>query len=253
MRLAGATDFFRTALRANVNHALYIALDQMTADRAMDTSVDDGDPTLGRESGIMEIVEREASPVAGAVEPEKTRDDDIEIDTELERPGALKPPRVASPKLQAGSPHVAIVDDVVVEDDSIELTDDEIESSDPLPARPSLPSPSSAGVLRSRPPIRPSVRPRAPNSNSLLPPPQRPSLAAPGFGPTSNFPGSSRLDCRRSSRRRSRRNRRSSRRRRQSSQAELAEGGVAAGVSRCRHTRPDGCSPAARSRSTSAN
>ncbi len=157
----------------------------------MDTSVDDGDPTLGRESGIMEIVEREASPVTGAVEPEKTRDDDIEIDTALERAAVLKPPRFESPQLQAGSPHVEIVDEIVVEDDSIEVADDEIESADPVPARPTQPSPPSAGVQRSRPPMRPSARPRATHSNSALPPP-RPSWEAPGFGPTSNYPSASR-------------------------------------------------------------
>jgi predicted flap endonuclease-1-like 5' DNA nuclease len=132
----------------------------MMANGSIDELVDDGGPTQSRESGIVEVVKREARPVTGAEEPEKTQADGIEVEAEI-----------------------------VLDDGAIEVLDDEIEVAAELPARPTLPSPpSSPGVIRSRPPIRPSGRPRPPSSNSALPPPR----ALTGSEPASGRPPSSR-------------------------------------------------------------
>jgi predicted flap endonuclease-1-like 5' DNA nuclease len=152
----------------------------MTAKRVMNTGVDDSDRRLDRESGIVQIAKREASPVIGAVEPPKDRDDDIEIDTALDNEGASISHVVATP-----SPAVA---GAASEDDAIEVTDEEIESSEVLPSRPSQPGPASVAGLRSRPPARPVQRSRPPSLGSSLPPPRSSSA---GQLPASSRPASS--------------------------------------------------------------
>jgi predicted flap endonuclease-1-like 5' DNA nuclease/uncharacterized coiled-coil protein SlyX len=113
-------------------------------------------------------VAREASPVASAVESGTNRDEDIEITTE----------------------HGDHAKTSGVDDDTIEVSDDEIETAEPSTYRPSMPSlssyelhssnGSSPPLLRSRPPARPSSRPRPPSGSSLPPPrSSRPS----GFDP----------------------------------------------------------------------
>ncbi len=106
--------------------------------------------------------EREASPVASAMQLGKDQDDEIEITTDgAEHPLSL---------------HAA------GDEDAIEVSDEEIESADPAVARATQPSPSSSfDVARSRPPIRPSLRPRSP-SNLPLPPPRSGSLPPSGRG-----------------------------------------------------------------------
>jgi predicted flap endonuclease-1-like 5' DNA nuclease len=136
----------------------------MTAKRVMNTGVDDSDRRLDRESGIVQIAKREASPVIGAVEPPKDRDDDIEIDTALDEEGASNSHVVATPSPAAAG--------AASEDDAIEVSDDEIESAEVLPSRPSQPGPASVGGLRSRPPARPVQRSRPPSLGSSLPPPR---------------------------------------------------------------------------------
>jgi predicted flap endonuclease-1-like 5' DNA nuclease len=112
-------------------------------------------PGMEREAG-----EREASPVASAMQLGKDPDEEIEITTEdAEHHGAAK---------------------ATAEDEAIEVSDEEIETADVGPARATLPSPSSSfEVTRSRPPIRPSLRPRAPSSVPL-PPPRNGSLPPSG-------------------------------------------------------------------------
>jgi predicted flap endonuclease-1-like 5' DNA nuclease len=155
------------------------------ADRATDTSMEDGNPTLGRESGIVKIVEREASPVTGAEHPGKDRGDDIDVDADFGT-GAGKVPRPSERSVGAVAPRIDVVDEIILDDDSIEVADDEIESAESLPARPSQPS-LAPGVLRSRPPLPPSGRPRAPGNSSALPPPRyRGQLADPASGPPSS-------------------------------------------------------------------
>jgi len=174
----------------------------MTANRATDDSADDGRAALGRESGIVKIVEREASPVTGAEEPEKGRKDGIDVDADFDDV-EVKTPSAATP---ARSVDVAVSDEIVLDDDSIEVADDEIETADALLARPTQPSPaepspkqsppaqaptsSSLGVIRSRPPVRPSARPRTPSTSSALPPPRSAPWVAPGH-PASGPAGSS--------------------------------------------------------------
>jgi predicted flap endonuclease-1-like 5' DNA nuclease len=101
--------------------------------------------------GTVPTVEREASPVASAMQLGKDRDDEIEITTDdAEHRGTVN---------AAG------------DEDAIEVSDDELETADPAQLRGTLPSPpSSFGVARSRPPMRPSLRPRAPSSVPLPPP-----------------------------------------------------------------------------------
>jgi predicted flap endonuclease-1-like 5' DNA nuclease len=132
---------------------------------------------VDRQSVDRQGVEREASGVASAVEAVSHRavshravshrDEDIEITTDHgERTSASS-----------------------VDDDTIEVSDDEIETAEPATYRASMPSLSSymplpasngssppLGLMRSRPPARPSSRPR-PSTSSSLPPPRssRPS------------------------------------------------------------------------------
>jgi predicted flap endonuclease-1-like 5' DNA nuclease len=104
-----------------------------------------------------EHVEREASPVASAVESGTGRDEDIDITTD---DGAAP---LAEAKTGSGDEGI------------IEVSDDEIETAEPPPVRTSQPSLSTIGGLRSRPPAPPSSRPHMPRSS--LPPPRssRPS------------------------------------------------------------------------------
>jgi predicted flap endonuclease-1-like 5' DNA nuclease len=112
-------------------------------------------PVMEREAG-----EREASPVASAMQLGKDRDDEIEITTE-----DAEHHRAAS---------------AAAEDEAIEVSDEEIETTEASPLRATQPSPSSSfDVARSRPPMRPSLRPRAPSSVPL-PPPRNGSLPPSG-------------------------------------------------------------------------
>jgi predicted flap endonuclease-1-like 5' DNA nuclease len=166
MRLPGTHAFFRTARRALRDHALYTrqAGLLMMANGLTDDLVDGGGRMQDRESGIVDVVKREARPVTGAKEPEKTRGDDIDVEAE-----------------------------VVLDDGAIEVLDEEIEVAAELPARPTLPSPpSSTNVIRSRPPMRPSGRPRASSSSSALPPPRASTRSESASGwPASSRPNSS--------------------------------------------------------------
>jgi predicted flap endonuclease-1-like 5' DNA nuclease len=138
---------------------------------AVDLSFAERSP-VDRQSVDRQGEEREASDVASAVEavsPREVspRDEDIEITTDHgERASASS-----------------------VDDDTIEVSDDEIETAEPATYRASMPSLSSyvplaasngssppLGLMRSRPPARPSSRPR-PSTSSSLPPPRssRPS------------------------------------------------------------------------------
>lgn len=126
-------------------------------------------------------VEREASPVASAVQSGTERDEDIDIATD----DGLGP---------AGPDGAAVASSG--DDGTIEVADDEIETADPAlsiraqPFQQTLPSSSIApptsyapyGVTRSRPPAPPSSRPRMPMpslSGVTLPRPV-PSNGAPG-------------------------------------------------------------------------
>jgi predicted flap endonuclease-1-like 5' DNA nuclease len=150
---------------------------QMTAYTAMDHSVHD-EPSGSRESGIVvRVAEREASPVASAVELGKNRDDEINVDTDE---GVAHAERGVARGAVAHAGEATIAP----EDAIIEVGDDEIETADPALSRQTMPSPSSAlDTMRSRPPARPSLRPRstsprssAPPYSSALPPPSRLSL-----------------------------------------------------------------------------
>jgi predicted flap endonuclease-1-like 5' DNA nuclease/uncharacterized coiled-coil protein SlyX len=115
---------------------------------------------VGRSSVDRQEGEREASQVASAVDSGHHRDADIEITTDH------------GEHSKASS----------VDDDTIEVSDDEIETAEPATYRPSMPSlssyvplpssngSSSLGLMRSRPPARPSSRPRSSNGSSLPPP-----------------------------------------------------------------------------------
>jgi hypothetical protein len=111
-----------------------------------------------RESGIVDVVERatveratverEASPVTGAGEPGKPREQDIDIDTDLSGGTPQSPAPDAD--------RAAVASGVASDDNVIEVADDDIETAEEAPARPTQPSlPAASGVLRSRPPTRP--------------------------------------------------------------------------------------------------
>ena len=183
---------------------------QMVARTASDEWMDDG-PTASRQSGIVGVAEREASPVASAVDIGMKRDDDIDIDTDdaaahagahpkAAPPGALgASPTLAPPTLTPAAltpatltPAAAGSDDAVIEvsDDEIECTEPEsteLESAQAPMPRGTLPSPAP---MRSRPPAPPSVRPRSPASSqkAWLPPPRHLSSAPPSVGPVSSRP-----------------------------------------------------------------
>ena len=137
------------------------------------------DRARSRQSSVVEVVEREASPVASAMQLGKDRDEDIDIDTD--DGGA----QVAAGGRAPGAGAVG------TDDGTIEVADDEIETAEPSMLRHTQPSPISAEVsaqaMRSRPPARPSLRPRAPQSSSgplssALPPPRHLSSAPPSLG-----------------------------------------------------------------------
>jgi predicted flap endonuclease-1-like 5' DNA nuclease len=155
----------------------------MTAYTATDHSVHD-EPSGSRESGIVvRVAEREASPVASAMELGKNRDDEIDVDTD-DGVGHAERGVARGAVAQAGEATTA------PEDAIIEVGDDEIEVADPALSRRTMPSPSSAlGSARSRPPAPPSLRPRsssprssAPPFSSALPPPSHLSVPPSGNG-----------------------------------------------------------------------
>ena len=158
------------------------------AERAMENpatinpAVDDR--ARSRQSSVVEVVEREASPVASAMHLGKDRDEDIDIDTDDE-----------AAQVEAGV-RASGTGGAGTDDGTIEVADDEIETAEPSVLRhtqssPTQPSPTSAEASaqasRSRPPARPSLRPRAPQGStgplsSALPPPRHLSSAPPSFG-----------------------------------------------------------------------
>jgi predicted flap endonuclease-1-like 5' DNA nuclease len=177
---------------------------QMVARTASDEWMDDG-PTASRQSGIVDVAEREASLVASAVDIGMKRDDEFDIDTDdaaanaaaalKATPGepsaapTLAPPTLAPPTLAPG----AAADETVIEvsDEEIECTEVERGGAQGPVPRGTLPSPApSAAVMRSRPPAPPSVRPRSPASSqkAWLPPPRHLSSAPPSVGPVSSRP-----------------------------------------------------------------
>jgi NADH-quinone oxidoreductase subunit E len=155
----------------------------MTAFTATDHSVHD-EPSGSRESGIVvRVAEREASPVASAMELGKTRDDEIDVDTD---DGVTPAQRgVARGAVAHPGEATGAADDAI-----IEVADDEIETADPALSRQTMPSPSSAlSSVRSRPPAPPSLRPRSssprssmPPFSSALPPPSHLSVPPSGNG-----------------------------------------------------------------------
>lgn len=184
----------------------------MAVEGAHETVTGEADASDDRPSRVVEIVEREAKPVAGAVEAGRGRDEDFEIEADL-GPGVERNERTATveavrasgdhrdaivPK-GAGASVIAakpldVEEEAVIEvgDDEIsstEISSTEIESTDysSRVSRPSI-SPESS-LQRSRPPARPSLRPRPPFASSLLPPPSRVSLPAPlGSYPPGSLP-----------------------------------------------------------------
>jgi predicted flap endonuclease-1-like 5' DNA nuclease len=124
------------------------------------------------------------SPVTNAVEPEKTREQDIDIDTDLSDGKLQPPPLDAKPTLASG---------LASDDGVIEVADDDIETADEAPPRHTQSSlPAASGVLRSRPPARPSARPRSEAGGAAaLPPPLRFTTPSSLVGPASSSgPGS---------------------------------------------------------------
>jgi predicted flap endonuclease-1-like 5' DNA nuclease len=173
----------------------------MKAGTAIDEAVTEA-PTCSRESGIMDIVDRERAEAAmGAVpngagrnlavaehavtehavgggsvngesasspSPPSQRDVEVDIHTDV----TPSPPAVAVRSIASSAPvaNSAPVSDI--EDPTIEVSDDEIEAADPSLSRASLPPPPPSGaMMRSRPPAPPSSRPR-PSGSSSLPPPR---------------------------------------------------------------------------------
>lgn len=158
---------------------------------------DEAEEAPGRVSRIVEIVEREASPVTGAEEPKKHRDDEFEVDADLDEKQvkAARDAQLPRPQTQAS--------DSANAEEIIEVTDAEIE---PLPARTTQPSPAASAPTssprvsaapppqRSRPPERPSVRPRGSFPPGGLPPiqggagPSTPGSLPPPRGSSPGFP-----------------------------------------------------------------
>jgi predicted flap endonuclease-1-like 5' DNA nuclease len=208
--------------------------------RAASDECKDRSPTPPRESGIVDsygvsshsdssdidrsdidnLGEREASPVASAVDIGMKRDDEFDIDTDDAAAHAASAPKAAS--LDAATPDGASApgaplaassgapgatasaatfvtpagggSEVVTDEAIIEVADDEIETADPRAQRQTLPSSASSESLRSpesirsRPPAPPSVRPRSPSSSqrAWLPPPRHLSSAPPSSVPSSS-------------------------------------------------------------------
>jgi predicted flap endonuclease-1-like 5' DNA nuclease len=173
----------------------------MKAGTAIDEAVTEA-PTCSRESGIMDIVDRERAEAAvGAVpngagrnlavaehavtehavgegsvngesasspSPPSQRDVEVDIHTDV----TPTPPAVAVRSIASSAPVANSAPVSVIEDTTIEVSDDEIEAADPSLSRASLPPPPpSSAMLRSRPPAPPSSRPR-PSGSSSLPPPR---------------------------------------------------------------------------------
>jgi len=134
------------------------------------------DRARSRQSSVVEVVEREASPVASAMQLGKDRDEDIDIDTDD-----------AAAQVEAGA-RAPGAGAAGADDGTIEVADEEIETAEPSILRHTQPSPISADLsaqsTRSRPPARPSLRPRAAHGasgplSSALPPPRHSLSPAP--------------------------------------------------------------------------
>jgi len=137
--------------------------------------------------------------VASAVDIGMKRDDEFDIDTDdAAAHGATAPTATAEDKITTvaaapGGGNRVVTEGGVAEDAIIEVSDDEIETTEAQAPRQTLPSPApSAVVQRSRPPAPPSVRPRSPASSqrAWLPPPRHLSSAPPSAGPVSSRPAS---------------------------------------------------------------
>lgn len=152
-------------------------------------------------SGIDNLGEREASPVASAVDIGMKRDDEFDIDTDDAAAHAAPAPKASLPDgvipnaVSAVTAPAALVTpssgslEGTTDDTVIEVGDDEIETADAPAPRQTLPSPAASSVVqRSRPPAPPSVRPRSPSSSqrAWLPPPRHLSSAPPSAGPASS-------------------------------------------------------------------
>lgn len=110
-----------------------------------------------------------SSPAASSASPPSQRDVEVDVHTD-ETPSS---PAVAVRSMAASTPLAPIATSApaVIEDATIEVSDDEIEAADASLSRASLPPPPpSGGVMRSRPPAPPSSRPRPAGSSSLPPP-----------------------------------------------------------------------------------
>ena len=95
-----------------------------------DNLLDEDEAAPGRVSRIVEIVEREASPVTGAEQPKKGREQEIEIETDLDDSQAkgadTTPDRVSS---QASVlPHADAAAEASADETIIEVSDAEIEA-----------------------------------------------------------------------------------------------------------------------------
>jgi len=186
----------------------------MMANQAMDISADGSDPAPGRESGIVEV-ERKASVVIGSpmngspdrpamngtamnspllgVESAAQRGHEIEIDLAVDALAVdAREPRASlanAATLANGTPGdgatLAGNSPGALDEETIQVLDDEIESAD-VPPRPNLPSSilsrvslTPGGEAHSRPPP-PSLRPRG--SSPSLPPPRRSSRVGAPLG-----------------------------------------------------------------------
>jgi predicted flap endonuclease-1-like 5' DNA nuclease len=176
----------------------------MKAGTAIDEAVSEA-PTCSRESGIMDIVDRDRAEVAMSAAPNgASRNVAVDegsassqsanglsanslsansesmngaslnggpppsqrdVEVDIHTEETPSPPAVAVRSVAHSAPVS------VIEETTIEVADDEIEAADPSLSRASLPPPPpSSGAMRSRPPAPPSSRPRPPGSSSLPPP-----------------------------------------------------------------------------------
>lgn len=190
----------------------------MAIDRALDTGGDDGDPTPGRISRIIET-EREARPVIGAEELERTAQVDGDIGQGTTSGVTVKAASFRDEGARSGDAGLTSRVEVTengsdqAEESIIEVADDEIEAISPdelrleatpsgrarsstgsvappdvTATRPTQRSPMAPSALRSRPPERPSVRARTsvvPGFGSSSLPPPRTSLGARGTASSS--------------------------------------------------------------------
>jgi NADH-quinone oxidoreductase subunit E len=159
------------------------ALDAVAqADSTDNETVDEAEEAPGRVSRIVQIVEREARPVTGAEEPKKNRDEEFEIETDLDEKQSKAGSEAQLPRGETQAVGAASAEEV------IEVTDAELE---PLPARSSQPSPtqpSPSQAFSSRPsPTQPS--PADPHTRlQRSRPPERPSARHRGSFPPGSFP-----------------------------------------------------------------